>query len=718
MQGRRKRDRAVRPAGLAATAFLAVLLAASATPRVSASLLAGTQITNTARANYKRSGSSFSASSNAIVTIVSNSASVQILPGSRSGSAPPTRPAYLAHEVKNAGNGSDSFALSSSYPASWSVRFLRDDNRDGKHQNGENAQITSTGALQPGGSAYVFAEATVPASAAIGSQVTIAVSARSSTDTSVSTVATDSVTVASQGKIAGRLRSREGLAIAGGTVSVTQNGTRVSSAVTASDGSYSIGSLPLGIYDVAATAPEIVPQQALGKSVTSEQPEVTVDFSAPRLPVLYPGSNLISIPFNFANPDLRSVINMPTGASAAAWSPDASGGRYVYLGKDADFPPVQPGRAYILSQSASSRLPLVQTPGSTSAAGVSLKPGWNLVGWPDLRQVPFSGLGVSVGGQVIPYAEAVRKRIIQGYLWGFDPTARDNVLVHPTFPGARRALEPWTGYWVRAYTECELVQSSARSASAASGQPNIKWTAQLAVACGSVSDRFNYLGVASDAVNGSANPYRLDAPPTASRRALDLFFTPSYAASPTDRYAVDIRPDSAGKMVWDFTVTTTLPNATVAVSWPDIRLVPPGYNLTLVDLETGRRCYMRTSTCYSFTTGTSGAERKFQVAADPAQFARLSISPLSQMPAPSGVTISYTLSQDASVSVEVRTFSGTTVRRLAASKPAAAGTSLITWDGKDQAGRAAANGPYLVMISAATGDGQIVRQSRTVTLVR
>jgi len=687
-------------------------------PRVSASLLAGTKITNTAGAAYKRSGSSFSTSSNAVVTTVSSSASVQILPGSMSGSAPPTRAAYLAHEVKNAGNGSDSFALSSSYPTSWSVRFLRDDNRDGKHEGGENTQITSTGALQPGGSAYVFAEATVPASAAVGSRVTIAVSARSSADTSVRASVSDSVTVAYQGKIAGRLRSREGQAIAGGTVSVTHNGTQVASAATASDGSYSISPLPLGTYDVAATGPEIVPQQALGRSVTSEQPEVRVDFSAPRLPLLYPGSNLISIPFNFANPDLRSVINMPTGARAAAWSPDPSGGRYVYLGTDAEFPPVQPGRAYILNQNASSRLPIVQTPASTSAAGVPLKPGWNLVGWPDLKQVPFSSLGVSAGGQVIPYAEAVRKKIIQGYLWGFDPTARDNVLVHPTFPGARRALEPWTGYWVRAYTECELVQSSAGSASAASGQSNVKWTAQLAVACGSVSDRFNYLGVASDAVNSSANPYRLDAPPTASRRALDLFFTPSYAASPTDRCAIDIRPESAGKMTWGFTVTTTLANATVAISWPDIRLVPQGYNLVLVDLETGRRCYMRTATCYSFTTGTSGAERKFQVAADPAQFARLSISPLSQMPAPSGVTISYTLSQDASVSVEVRTFSGTTVRRLAASKPAAAGTSLITWDGKDQAGRPAANGPYLVMISAATGDGQMVRQSRTVTLVR
>jgi flagellar hook assembly protein FlgD len=88
------------------------------------------------------------------------------------------------------------------------------------------------------------------------------------------------------------------------------------------------------------------------------------------------------------------------------------------------------------------------------------------------------------------------------------------------------------------------------------------------------------------------------------------------------------------------------------------------------------------------------------------------------MPAPSGVTLSYTLSLDSSVSVEVRTLSGMMVRRIASGRPGTMGTNLVTWDGNDQNGRRAANGPYLVVITALNGDGQMVKQSRTVTLVR
>ena len=430
--------------------------------------------------------------------------------------------------------------------------------------------------------------------------------------------------------------------------------------------------------------------------------------------------NFVSIPFSFAAPAVAAVVGLAPGAAVAAWQPDPSGGRYVYLGRDANFPPVEPGRAFVVSQSGAGTLSILQPPAGAGTRTVALKAGWNLIGWPDLAWVPISSIGVRAGGVNLSFAEAARRGIVHGYAWGYDPRAGDYLLVHPSFPGAQRGFETWKGYWVRANADCELFLPNPASASAPSAdpQPAAKWTAQLAATRGEAADRFNYFGVASDASTGTANPYQLESPPAVSAQSLDLSFTPALSASGQGRYATDFRPSTSGKVVWDFSVKTNAPNATVVVSWPDIRRVPPDYNLTLVDLEAGRRRYMRTSTSYSYTTGPTGGERKFQVVADPAPFARLSISPLAQMPAPSGATLSYTLSQDASVSVEVRTLSGMTVRRVASGRPGTMGTNLVTWDGNDQNGRRASNGPYLVVITALNGDGQMVRQSRTITLVR
>jgi len=725
-------NKGIRSIGLAATASLVVLMLASALPHARADGSAGSTITNTARGDYTYAGRNATVTSNSVTATVAHVSQVSINPGQASGSVPPSGTTYLAHQVTNMGNGPDSFDLAGTTPTSWTVRFLRDDNGDSKRDATENTQITSTGALQPGASAYLLAEVTAPSSAAAGTDAPVTISAQSASDSSVRAVANDKITVGNPGKVTGRVKSREGVAVAGVKVTAKRSGTQAAlaatasgasyamSAATASDGSYSINSLPLGTYDIVVSGADIVPQQASGKSLTAAQPIASVDFNVPRAPVLQSGTNLVSIPFTFASSALPAVVGLTSGARVAAWRPDPSGGRYVYLGRDADFPPVEPGRAFVISQSSVSTLAVLQAPAGTGTATVALKPGWNLIGWPDLSWASLSSLGVRAGGQRFAFAEAARRGIVQGYAWGYDPRAGDYMLVHPAFPGAQRALEAWKGYWVRAYADCELLLSTPATAPAPrpDDQSGVNWAAQLAATCGRISDRFNYLGVASDASSGTANPYRLESPPTASEQSLDLSFTPASATSTQNRYATDFRSPSSGKIVWDFSVKTNAPNATVVLSWPDIRRVPPNYNLNLVDLEAGRRRYMRTSTSYSYTTGPTGGERKFQVVADPAPFARLSISPLAQMPAPSGVTLSYTLSLDSSVSVEVRTLSGMMVRRVASGRPGTMGTNLVTWDGNDQNGRRAANGPYLVVITALNGDGQMVKQSRTVTLVR
>jgi hypothetical protein len=317
---------------------------------------------------------------------------------------------------------------------------------------------------------------------------------------------------------------------------------------------------------------------------------------------------------------------------------------------------------------------------------------------------------------------AASKGLIRSYAWGYDPGTSAHFLVHGSFAGAQRMLQPWMAYWVHSSTECELVAedgptslSLTRARQAPVGD---NWTAQLSATCAQDSDSFNYFGTAADARAGEDARYSLRSPPSASGQSVDLAFTPAWAKAEGGRFATDIRQPTAGKIVWDLTVKTSKVDSTVSLSWPDLSQVPSKYRLTLVDLDSGRRRYMRTTTSYSFTSGPAGSERRFQIELDSSPFARLAISPLAQMPVEGAVSISYTVSQDAAVSADIRTLTGNVVRRLTSARQVTAGTNVLAWDGRDQSGRLVSNGPYLCLITASGSDGQVTKQSRTVLLVR
>jgi hypothetical protein len=91
---------------------------------------------------------------------------------------------------------------------------------------------------------------------------------------------------------------------------------------------------------------------------------------------------------------------------------------------------------------------------------IHLSRGWNLIGQPFITPVKWDRTAIMVvqtGKEPVTLSHATG--VVDGLVWGWDATKRAYYAVHdPTVvPGARSQLEPWQGYWVRAYADCDLV---------------------------------------------------------------------------------------------------------------------------------------------------------------------------------------------------------------------------------------------------------------------
>lgn len=70
--------------------------------------------------------------------------------------------------------------------------------------------------------------------------------------------------------------------------------------------------------------------------------------------------------------------------------------------------------------------------------------------------LPISELKVTYIGVTKTLSEAKAAGWIADYAWRYDPVERKYVLVSPTASGAERVLKAWSGYWIKAYVNCQL----------------------------------------------------------------------------------------------------------------------------------------------------------------------------------------------------------------------------------------------------------------------
>jgi uncharacterized repeat protein (TIGR01451 family) len=181
---------------------LAVVVAGAYGTKAHAVTAAGTSITNQATATYLDSTMTpRSATSNTVVTVVQQVASIGLSAGITKNAAPGAQVTY-AHTITNNGNGADTFAIASTNSGAYAmtgVVFYADANGDGIADNA--TPITTTGNLAPGAVFRVVAVATLPSGATNGASNNLVITTTSGFNGAVTATATDITTVLTSASI-------------------------------------------------------------------------------------------------------------------------------------------------------------------------------------------------------------------------------------------------------------------------------------------------------------------------------------------------------------------------------------------------------------------------------------------------------------------------------------------------------------------------------------
>jgi hypothetical protein len=184
--------------------------------------------------------------------------------------------------------------------------------------------------------------------------------------------------------------------------------------------------------------------------------------------------------------------------------------------------------------------------------------------------------------------------------------------------------------------------------------------------------------------------------------------------------AADLRAEGRANSPWEVVVQVPAGSAERAtLFWQGAHLAPRQMNAVLVDLQTGERKFLRTTSSHTFAVSRQGGEYRFRIEMMPtSQLLRITQARVSGGRSTGGrYTISYQLSDAAQVEVSV-TANGRLVRRLANGVTRSAGVQQVTWDGRDSSGIALPAGAYMVEIRASSSDGQVVRTALPIVLTR
>lgn len=457
----------------------------------------------------------------------------------------------------------------------------------------------------------------------------------------------------------------------------------------------------------------------------NEETQVTVAgpaVSNPNFAFNYsPGLSLIAVgAVPAGGADIAQILGVtdPNGIDFAAWDPTANSGAGGYI-VWSDTPGAAEfrqalGRAWWLR---SDRALLANVSGQAAPPGdfsQQVAAGWNLWGNPFTTRLDFGATQVTGIGQGTPVSLATSNQLgyTRDYAWGYDPfTNSFKLITAANLPFATNVIEPGRGVFFMSRRPATLLLKRNVAAAGVSEPVALDgWSLQLVAEAAGAADTDNFVGVSglADQLNGVVSPPRPDAD-------LDLYFVRPAAAGA--RLATDF-VDSAAAGEWTIRVACAMPGATVRLSWPDLSQLPTSCRPVLVDEDTGRTIYLRTSTGYTYEVGDEAAERNFTLRISDGDAGALTIGALSAAAADGRAQIVYSLSADAAVDVEVLNIAGVTVRRLVAERAQGAGPQQLTWDGRNNAGTAVPAGTYLVRITARTESGQQVSAVRSLQLGR
>jgi hypothetical protein len=244
--------------------------------------------------------------------------------------------------------------------------------------------------------------------------------------------------------------SVNGAPIGGVKVDLLQGGNIVKSTTTANaltgtpPANYTITGVNSGNYVVRASK---AGWQTAQRNLTI-QPGVDatgVDLTLQPEHVFGKGLLLIALPYDFPGQDAANVLGVPPAEfKSAYWLTGES--RYAIY-------PEAPARDFRLGKGMFVRFKQAtafSSSGPAAPAGpfnLAVKAGWNLIGNPRRQRVNWLDLSVRTsGGQVLTMQQAMDQGLIQNSLFGF---------VDSYFPS--QVLDPFAGYFMRAFQDCTLI---------------------------------------------------------------------------------------------------------------------------------------------------------------------------------------------------------------------------------------------------------------------
>jgi len=451
---------------------------------------------------------------------------------------------------------------------------------------------------------------------------------------------------------------------------------------------------------------------------------------------LTPGLRMFSLPYYPTNNTPPYVLGV-TDPNLIRWLPDPTlegGGMYISYLTTPHHPAVSgftPGRGYWLKLDGTIGLNIEATDVPTTdlyrytqegRIDGKLGIGWHQIGSPFPYNIDVPNLLVEKDGRLIPFLDAVNAGIVGNSLWRYDSTLGEYRLESP----AAGVLRAFDAYWLQVKQEVALfaspivsgVRSIVRNESATvqeSSDRSSGWQLQLTARAGESVDTQNFIGFDVNAKDG-ADLRDVASPPPVPGSRLELRLLRQRWGEESGYYAKDIRRLPLTKrQVFDLEVECRDAGTPVTLGWANLATVPKEIRLTLVDIASGKRIYMRTSTGYTFTA-QAGVPRRFQVIVDPARGTPMRVQigePTTITRAQSGLTLPVQLSREAMIEVKIRTLSGRVIHLLPAQN-AREGINILRWDLRDRLGRLVPRGTYLIEVVAVTDENQVGRGVRTV----
>lgn len=493
-------------------------------------------------------------------------------------------------------------------------------------------------------------------------------------------------------------------------------------------------------WNVYATATR--PGQAEVKYTGPRGKVLTRTIEIPAIPVLNPiagstnGLEMVSIPYQFSDTDaewvFQSLGSLLPGGPATILRYDPTMAQYKMF-PDSSTTNITPGKGYWLLNSNQDviSLPSDATPvDATTSYSVDVKTGWNQIGNPFTTTLRFDEITVmpESGGEYT-LAEAVSRNLLMPTLYSYDPTTNSYAW---ELNLSDTVMDPYMGYWLLVRKNCTLVfpppsnVASAATPKLASAAPadavsDGNWRVNLVVSSPGLNATQQALRVHNGAEQ-SLDQYDVAQPPATVRNDsvyLKSAFYPSSSGLGT-AYLNDARGPIQAPEEWNLVIRTNACNQAVTVAWPSLNQLPRGLVATLVDPVTGQRQYMRTTSGYTFRTGSDVCERALKIIVQPKPASALTVTGVTAAALQRGiVSLAYNLSADANVDVRIRNMAGIVISTPVVGQQAAAGSNNLLWSGQSNRGTAVPSGRYLCEIAARSAlTGEAVNVVCPVTIRR